>query len=64
MGLLRWTFSPLCRSPQSGSQRQFDSAPALFLDQFEELGMELSNEQLISEAVEVNHAGIGKENHP
>jgi integrase len=35
------------------------SAPARFLDQFEELRMDLSNEQLIAEAIEVNHANIG-----
>jgi integrase len=40
---------------------QLDSAPARFLDQFEELRMDLSNEQLIAEAIEINHAGIGKE---
>jgi hypothetical protein len=43
------------------SRQQLDSAPALFLDRFEELRMELTNEQLIAEAVEVNHAGIGQE---
>lgn len=36
-----------------------DAAPARFLDQSEELRMELSNEQLICEAVECNHAGVG-----
>lgn len=41
--------------------QQLDSAPARFLDQFEELRMELSNDQLIAEAIEINHAGIGKE---
>jgi integrase len=35
-------------------------APGLFLDQIEELRMELSNEQLIAEAIEINHAGVGK----
>lgn len=39
---------------------QLDSAPARFLDEFEEIRMELSNEQLIAEAIEINHAGIGK----
>jgi hypothetical protein len=35
------------------------AAPARFLDQSEELRMDLSNEQLICEAVECNHAGVG-----
>jgi integrase len=43
------------------NRRKQDSAPASFLDQFEELRMELSNEQLIAEAVEVNHAGVRQE---
>jgi integrase len=37
---------------------EVESAPARFLDQFEELRMDLTNEQLIAEAIEVNHAGI------
>ncbi|HYP55979.1 MAG TPA: site-specific integrase [Solirubrobacterales bacterium] len=37
---------------------ELDAAPARFLDQSEELRMELSNEQLICEAVECNHAGV------
>src|SRR5215218_11276740 len=36
-----------------------DPAPARFLDQSEELRMGLSNEQLIREAIECNHAGVG-----
>jgi site-specific recombinase XerD len=36
----------------------FDAAPAQFLDRFEELRMELSDQQLIAEAIETNHAGI------
>ena len=36
-----------------------EAAPARFLDQSEELRMGLSNEQLICEAVECNHAGVG-----
>jgi integrase len=46
---------------QKARATQLDSAPARFLDQFEELRMELSNEQLIAEAIEINHAAIGKE---
>jgi integrase len=46
---------------QQAHPPQLDSAPARFLDQIEELRMELSNEQLIAEAIEINHAGIGKE---
>lgn len=38
----------------------FSSAPARFLDQFEELQMDLSNEQLIAEAIEINHANINE----
>jgi hypothetical protein len=41
--------------------QKLDSAPALFLDKFEELRMELSDEQLIADAIEINHAGIGKD---
>jgi hypothetical protein len=37
---------------------EFEEAPARFLDQLEELGMDLSNEDLISAAVKVNHAKI------
>lgn len=36
-------------------------APARFLDQFEELRMELSNDQVIAEAVEINHRKVGDE---
>jgi integrase len=39
--------------------RDLEAAPALFLDQSEELRMGLSDEQLIGEAVECNHASIG-----
>jgi integrase len=46
---------------QKASAPQLESAPARFLDQFEELRMGLSNEQLIHEAIEINHAGVGKE---
>jgi hypothetical protein len=46
---------------QSNYAAQLDSAPARFLDQFEELRMNLSNEQLVAEAIEINHAGVGKE---
>jgi integrase len=46
---------------QKVTTAQLDAAPARFLDQFEELRMELSNEQLIAEAIEINHAGVGKE---
>jgi len=46
---------------QNDSMAQLDAAPARFLDQIEELRMSLSNEQLIAEAIEINHAGIGKE---
>lgn len=41
------------------SIRDFETTPALFLDHSEELRMGLSDEQLIGEAVECNHAGIG-----
>lgn len=46
---------------QKQDSAQLDSAPARFLDQFEELRMDLSNEQLIADAIEINHAGIGKD---
>jgi integrase len=36
-------------------------APAVLLDQFEEQRMHLSDETLIAEAIEVNHAGVGKD---
>jgi len=36
-----------------------EAAPARFLDQSKELRMGLSNEQLICEAIECNHAGVG-----
>lgn len=47
--------------PNSAQSSLFDAAPALFLDRFEELRMEMSNEQLIAEAIETNHAGVGKD---
>jgi hypothetical protein len=47
--------------PAAQSDAQLDSAPARFLGQCEELRRELSNEQLIAEAIEINHAGIGKD---
>jgi hypothetical protein len=40
---------------------QLELAPSRFLDQLEELRMGLSNEQLIAEAIEINHGGIGEE---
>jgi integrase len=40
--------------------KKLTAAPAWFLDQFEELRMSLSDEQLIHEAVEINHASIGR----
>jgi hypothetical protein len=40
--------------------RDFETAPALVLDHSEELRMGLSNEQLIGEAVECSHTGIGR----
>jgi hypothetical protein len=43
---------------RSRSQK-LDAAPAAFHDRAEELRMGLSNEQLIHEAVECNHAGVG-----
>lgn len=39
----------------------FDAAPTRFLDRFEELRMELSDQQLIAEAIETNHAGVRKD---
>jgi integrase len=39
---------------------KLDAAPALLLDVFEELRMDLANEQLIAESIEINHASIGK----
>lgn len=47
--------------PQAARTVQLASAPGLFLDRIEELRMELSDEQLIHEAIEINHGGIGKE---
>lgn len=41
--------------------RSSNAAPALFLDRFEELRMELSDQQLIAEAIETNHAGVRKD---
>ena len=46
---------------QKAGASQLDLAPARFLDQIEELRMDLSNEQLIHEAIEVNHAAVGEE---
>jgi integrase len=45
----------------SDRSAQLDLAPGRFLDEFEELRMDLSNEQLIAEAVEINYAGVSKE---
>ncbi len=45
--------------PAQGSL--LNDAPALFLDRFEELRMELSDQQLIAEAIETNHAGVRKD---
>ncbi|MEZ5078103.1 MAG: tyrosine-type recombinase/integrase [Solirubrobacterales bacterium] len=45
---------------QGGPAVSLDSAPARFLDEFEELRMDLSNDQLVNEAIEINHAGVGK----
>ncbi len=39
--------------------RELEAATTLFLDHAEELRMGLSDEQLIDEAVECNHAGVG-----
>jgi integrase len=47
--------------PDATQASFFDAAPALFLDRFEELRMELSDQQLISEAIETNHHGVGKD---
>jgi integrase len=41
--------------------RRLDAAPAQFLDEFEEMRMNLSNDQLVAEAIEVNHRGVGDE---
>ncbi|HTT95487.1 MAG TPA: hypothetical protein VMF55_12505 [Solirubrobacterales bacterium] len=38
--------------------RSIDSAPARLLDEIEEKRMELSNDQLIAEAIEIDHAGV------
>lgn len=46
---------------QKDGALQLDAAPARFLDQIEELRMNLSSEQLIHEAIEVNHAAIGEQ---
>jgi len=43
------------------SSASHDSAPARFLDQIEEQRMDLSDEQLVAEAIEINHAGVGKD---
>ena len=45
---------------QKDGAAQLDLAPARFLDRFEELRMDLSNAQLIHEAIEINHAAVGK----
>src|SRR5882757_316190 len=42
------------------AQMSLDMAPARILDRFEEQRMNLSDEQLIAEAIEINHGGIGK----
>jgi hypothetical protein len=47
--------------PENGQATPLDAAPARFLDQFEELRMDLSDEQLIAEAIEINHSGVGKQ---
>lgn len=39
---------------------QLDTAPARFLDHAEGLRMDVSNDQLIHEAIECNHAGVGR----
>lgn len=39
----------------------YDAAPTGFLDQLEEQRMDLSDEKLIAEAIEINHAGVGKD---
>jgi integrase len=44
---------------QAQSAFRLDDAPARFLDEFEERRMNLSDEQLIAEAIEINHAGVG-----
>jgi hypothetical protein len=46
-------------TPQARQIAELEAAPARFLDQSEELRMGLTNEQLICEAVECNHAGVG-----
>lgn len=60
----RGRHSPLSghlRHVRSSKRRAARHSSRLFLDRFEELRMELSNEQLIAEAIEINHAGTGKE---
>jgi hypothetical protein len=41
---------------QGDTAKRLASAPGRFLDQIEELRMELSNEQLIAEAIEINYS--------
>jgi hypothetical protein len=41
-------------------KQELEAAPAAFLDHAEELRMGLSNAQLIHEAIECNHAGVGQ----
>jgi site-specific recombinase XerD len=40
---------------------QLREAPAALLDQLEEQRMDISDETLIAEAIEANHAGVGKD---
>jgi integrase len=49
------------KPPDSAQRSLFDAAPAWFLDRFEELRMELSDQQLIAEAIETNHVGVRKD---
>jgi integrase len=39
----------------------YAAAPTRFLDQLEEKRMDISDEKLVAEAIEINHAGIGKD---
>jgi integrase len=50
----------LMSSSDGNALGHLDSAPGRFLDESEELRMELSDEQLIAEAIEINHAGIAE----
>jgi hypothetical protein len=49
------------KPPDSAQSSLFDATPAWFLDRFEELRMELSDQQLIAEAIETNHVGVRKD---